>query len=152
MICYNLLIIAQITQKVNGSIRSIACYNKIILRTKEVVELCKTIDTNKHHLLYPEIAFSDYDKALYLRKFFVVKTPLYLHTQLHNELDRKHSIGLASFQITSKFLPRRETIDELFAAFEKERATKLEGRTAGDLLRWLNLHLKDDADHLEAGG
>ena len=107
----------------------------------------KNIPVNKHHLLYPEHAFVGNETTLKLREFFVVKTPMYLHTQLHNELDAKHSIGLTSFQITPAFLPSQSTLDELFKAFQNDRAKKLENRTARDLLQWLDIHIPGDAAH-----
>ena len=103
---------------------------------------------NKHHLLYPENAFKHDKNALILREFFVVDVPVYLHSQLHQELDIKHGICIVQFQIGPEFLPDKSTLEEIFNAFKDEKTGKLDGnRTVLDYLSWLNRHIPYDSDH-----
>ena len=94
--------------------------------------------TNKHHLLYPESAFKPIKHALILRDFFVVSTPIYLHSQLHHELDPKHNICVSQGQIGPEMLPDEGTLEEIYNAFKADRDGKLANNlTVFDEIRWI---------------
>ena len=108
----------------------------------------KTPKINQHHLLYPENAFKHDKNTLILRNFFVVDTPVYLHSQLHQELDAKHGICVVQPQIGPEFLPVQSTLEEIFKAFEEEKPTRLDkSGTVLDYLSWLKWHIPYDAKH-----
>ena len=102
-------------------------------------------ERNKHHLLYPERAFTLNENNLKLREFFVVSMPMYLHNQLHNELDALFSVGNDGFSKNLPLLPDQKTLDNIYYALERDKETILGGEpTEIQLLDWLDDQLPDD--------
>ena len=107
-------------------------------------------NVNKHHLLYPETAYTNckVKDIIILRDFFVVETPKFFHSDLHQELDSKHGISIAQIQIGPEYLPDESTLEKLIEAFKAEKATKLDGnRTPEDYLSWLIYQIPYDSNH-----
>lgn len=102
-------------------------------------------ERNKHHLLYPERAFTRNENNQKLRDFFVVSMPMYLHKQLHDELDALFSVGNDGYGKNLRLLPDQEVLDALYYAFERDKDTKLSGDcTAVEWLQWMDSQIPDD--------
>ena len=102
---------------------------------------------NRHHMLYPERAFEQAGaNALKLRNYFVVVTPMYLHSLLHTTIDNQHDIGISNVVIDKTYLPNQGTLEKLVEFLERDKE-KLDGYSALMKLQWLDFNLENNFEN-----